>query len=329
MLKETVHQSTLLESTKLETFTTNMAPTTSNLRTFPHSKIPVNFPPVVESSTTSSNDTKVLCSSIPVISSVALTMLPPNVKAIPLNMTAEDLNRDRLLNSNSLMLSLSKPPTSVPVSIVSSSVKTSGTKDVNDCSKSTDQATIPVNIPVNLLNQIMDGDITIHTLPSKSKDAGSSLQTIAGIRTEMGTIPLIPVTGEGGLQLIPLNNTENVQSTDQQSTIQQQQMADRLSLQHQVLQTLPRPTIQIPTQNLMHTASSPMLVPPQSPYPLAEASLSMLAAHHGGFDVASAILAGRQQASVPVNCMKFFLFSYFLKFPQRYPLKTKLFGITL
>jgi len=138
----------------------------------------------------------VLPSNIPVISPLALNSLPPNIKAIPLGISA---GTGLPLVSTA---TISEPP--------ASTAKNNESK--NDDSLYTGGVGNPtVNVPMELFNQIMNGEITFHSLLSKSKDLSSN--NLVGIDTEMGTIPVIPVKGEGGLQLIPIEKEAQPKQT--------------------------------------------------------------------------------------------------------------------
>ena len=118
-----------------------------------------------------------LPSNIPVISSLALKSLPPNIKAIPLQMNIRDH-----LNTTATKHSDNEP-------LPEKNEEQSASKPALD-------------IPVELLNQIINGEVALHSLSTNSKDAAG--KNLVAINTEMGTIPIIPVKGEGGLQLIPV-----------------------------------------------------------------------------------------------------------------------------
>ena len=131
--------------------------------------------------------------------------------------------------------------------------------DIPLLNKTSHLPTIPVNLPMNLLQQIISGDITVHTVPNRNKSQKSSsgpLQSIAGISTEMGTIPLIPVSGSGGLQLIPIGDASSLKA---QNTISSQALP------------IPAPS---------STAHSTSRTTPS--LHLASNSLSMMAAQYGG-----------------------------------------------
>lgn len=130
----------------------------------------------------------VLPNNIPVISPLALNSLPPNIKAIPLGISAD--------TGLPLVSAAAKNETPVMTD------EKSENKNENAVYASGVDGNPAVSIPMELLNQIMNGEITFHSLSSKSKDLSSN--SLVGIDTEMGTIPVIPVKGEGGLQLIPI-----------------------------------------------------------------------------------------------------------------------------
>lgn len=177
-----------------------------------------------------------LYSEIPVISSLTLKSLPANIHAIPLNISTHDLRKEKILESkvdectsSSQQNSSVQPPIdNFELKTTSPDISTKVTTNQKHVTLETvsgqvqtnhyQPTTIPFNIPMDLLNQIANGEIMLHSLPNKSMDP--SMTTLAGIKTEMGTIPIIPVTGEGGLQLIPLENgsrpiESNVQKIDE------------------------------------------------------------------------------------------------------------------
>ena len=148
-----------------------------------------------QSNDVSSATTSITCSqespfapnAIPVISSLALKSLPPNIKAIPLGISAEDGIK---IPTNS---SVTKSEAVTPVS------ETNKTSPQINKEKNDEELTAAVNLPIELLNQIVNGNVQLHSMSDKSKETN-----LVAINTEMGTIPIIPVKGEGGLQLIPI-----------------------------------------------------------------------------------------------------------------------------
>jgi len=123
-----------------------------------------------------SERTTCLPSNIPVISSLALKSLPPNIKAIPLQMNIRDH-----LDATDVKQPENKPPQ-----------KQDGQPALKPA----------LDVPIELLNQIINGEVTLHSLSSNSKEEADN--NLVAINTEMGTIPIIPVKGDGGLQLIPV-----------------------------------------------------------------------------------------------------------------------------
>ena len=293
--------------------------------------------------------------NIPVVSSLVLSSLPPDIKAIPLNMTVEDLykqqsichsstnlpplclpgsvatsvlpsnlgfvsisqSKDNLLaspkkrttfstechslNPKKIQTELSKARTTQSVCsprVTKVSVQQTGTQltspvttSVQTVNKDGANPTIPVNIPVNMLKEILGGIVTLHSVPVKSADSDGAMQTLAGITTEMGTIPLIPVSGEGGLQLIPLENSSSPQITTIAKNAETvagvtSQEKSPVTSNHAYYQHV------LPAQHFLQTSPSPYFVQPQVlpyPYPVAAPSLSMLP----GYDIANAILGNR------------------------------------
>ena len=95
-----------------------------------------------------------LPSNIPVISSLALKSLPPNIKAIPLQMNIRDH-----LNTTATKHSDNEP-------LPEKNEEQSASKPALD-------------IPVELLNQIINGEVALHSLSTNSKDAvGKNLVAI-------------------------------------------------------------------------------------------------------------------------------------------------------
>ena len=124
----------------------------------------------------------VLPTNIPVISPMALNSLPPNIKAIPLGISAD----------TGLPVLSAAVNNGTPVSTEKKSVNKKEDA-VYPSGVGVVSGNPAVSIPMELLNQIMNGEITFHSLSSKSKDLSSS--SLVGIDTEMGTIPVIPVKG--------------------------------------------------------------------------------------------------------------------------------------
>ena len=55
--------------------------------------------------------------------------------------------------------------------------------------------------------------VTLHSVPVKQNADRGMGEPMAGITSEMGgTVPLIPVSGEGGLQLVPMDTAHHMKS---------------------------------------------------------------------------------------------------------------------
>lgn len=140
--------------------------------------------------------------NIPVISSLALNSLPPNIKAIPLGVSANSLSEWQSSNSSSNFSD--KESQKLPVN---------ASPSVNIPPQVKPQSII--NIPLELLDQIVNGEISIRTLLNNIDTTGSGKVTrsntdnLVAIDTKMGTIPIIPAKGKGGLQLIPIQQDQN------------------------------------------------------------------------------------------------------------------------
>ena len=233
---------------------------------------------------------------IPVISSDALKNLPGNVKAIPVHDGSNSFQDSREENTDTEQPCEETDLTEENESSASEPYQSDEAKSdlqfSNTLLKSQQQlssATMPVDIPYSLLTQIFSGDIS---LQNRNIVASNNL---VGINTEMGTIPVVPVSGKGGLQLIPLEETPNIKETTQ--------IEPKARFSGSVSSTNTTPAVGFPMmQNILNappilqTPSGPVIVQTQ-PNPLYSMTptfnLSMLAAQNGGFASASALLANR------------------------------------
>lgn len=155
--------------------------------------------------------------NIPVISSLALNSLPPNIKAIPIGVSAGSLleQKPSLLQTNINNNSQRQPPPPPLKNDHSPSVISPPPPKLESA----------INIPLELLDQIVNGEISIRALlnnidTTTSGEVGySNTSNLVAIDTKMGTIPIIPVKGKGGLQLIPIQQDEGKSEQVQQNTI--------------------------------------------------------------------------------------------------------------
>ena len=233
---------------------------------------------------------------IPVISSDVLKNLPRNVRAIPVPDCADSFQDSREEDTDTEQsceeIDLTEDTESSAWEPQQSDEEKTDLQFRNPHVKLQPQlssASLPVDIPYNLLTQIFSGDIS---LQNRNTVASNNL---VGINTEMGTIPVVPVRGKGGLQLIPLEETSNIKETSQREP--------KKRPSESVSSTNTTPGIGFPMmQNVLNvppilqTPSGPVIVQTQ-PNPLYSMTptfnLSMLAAQNGGFASASALLANR------------------------------------
>jgi len=250
---------------------------------------------------------------IPVISSKCLNNLPDNVKAIPLNNSlfqhAKDLNQSQnnLKTNNNILSQSSLQGTTLGTSSATlASANTTFTNNSTDnppTNEESQSTSVPVDIPVNLLQQIFGGNISLQnkklTAASEFVNYSNSENKLVGINTEMGTIPILPVCGTGGFQLIPLENETDSpsilnQTYSQNVTTQSKNIVQPIKNLYSTMQNM------IPTNPSIVQQPAPsghVMFPAPSSHPYsmaAAANLSMLAAHHGGFDTASAILQAQR-----------------------------------
>lgn len=151
--------------------------------------------------------------TIPVISSLALNSLPPNIKAIPLGVSASSLIEQQSSNINNTVIDKEAQPS--PINTSPPLINSSSAKPEN-----------AINIPMEFLDQIVNGEISIRALLSNidttgnAESARSNTDNLVAIETKMGTIPIIPVKGKGGLQLIPIQQgQEKVREVQEHNSI--------------------------------------------------------------------------------------------------------------
>ena len=191
--------------------------------------------------------------NIPVISSLALNSLPPNIKAIPLGVKADSMLQQPTSENSTSKISLlvKKPNTDTPTSSPQSVAPSTSQKKQESS----------INIPLELLEQIMNGEVSIRSLLANANNINNNTSNVGGdsisdklvaIDTEMGTIPIIPVKGRGGLQLIPI----------------QPQQRDKVGVER----LAPQATL-VPTHKTHPTAVYPS---PTHPFPLLHPSLSLI-----------------------------------------------------
>ena len=233
---------------------------------------------------------------IPVISSDVLKNLPRNVRAIPVSDGSESFQDSREEGTDTEQSFEEIDFTEDTGSSASEHQQSDEAKTHLEFSNAHEKlrpqlssASMPVDIPYNLLTQIFSGDVS---LQNRNTVASNNL---VGISTEMGTIPVVPVSGKGGLQLIPLEETPNTKETSQTEP------KERPS--ESVCSTSTTPAVGFPMmQNILNapsilqTLSGPVIVQTQS-NPLYSMTptfnLSMLAAQNDGFARPSALLANR------------------------------------
>lgn len=330
-LEQTVRQSTFLEktvsefasSTSISTITPSLL--ASQAVSFPHTALQYSLHPPPELLQLGLNRTKLPLhhGEIPVITSLALSTLPPNIKAIPLNITADELKKERSVSHQVQPPVLPVPnvasppkqttsPNGVNVSPVKNDIEILSTcgsssnrsspitsSDCRSPSQEAEQQTVTVNIPVSVLDQIIGGNIALHALNNTPNDCDTSVKSLAGIDTEMGTIPLIPVSGEGGLKLIPVNiegSTTTNKFTSGNSVADVTPGNNKPLLRGSTYQPVMSPQYLSPHQLMVPARQTSAMSTMANQFPMVTPNISMLAAHHGGFDVANAILAGKQSS---------------------------------
>ena len=158
--------------------------------------------------------------NIPVISSTALKSLPPNIKAIPLGVNANRLLEQQSSlpnNTNNVVSKNEQNPPTTPVN------EQPSPPVINPSPKQESS----INIPLELFDQIVNGEVSIRTLLANANnntnggEAGSSHNNLVAIDTKMGTIPIIPVKGCGGLQLIPIQQQQRQKQQEGDGEVQQ------------------------------------------------------------------------------------------------------------
>ncbi|XP_065684828.1 uncharacterized protein LOC101234786 isoform X2 [Hydra vulgaris] len=190
--------------------------------------IPFKMPSEIAALSKDSFNPNVLHSGIPVITSQALSMLPPNIQAIPLNVSSTSSNQSLKNTSNVICNSniccpASQAFTASLAQAVSHSINNYNTQ-TNVCPPSIiptaqpstlltsnilQEPTVPINIPFSLLTQIIDSGVKLYARQSVSESG----MGFVGIDTPMGTIPILPSNQEDGLQLIAVGTESNTPSS--------------------------------------------------------------------------------------------------------------------
>ena len=233
----------------------------------------------------------ILHSGIPVITSLALSMLPPSIQAIPLSIGSSYSNQETTIpislsdTSNvfctkiccspvSQVFTTSSPKTvSQPITSCNTQVNTSAQNPIPTVQPPNflQEPTVPINIPFSLLTQIIDSGVKLYARQSISDVATG----FVGIDTPMGTIPILPSSMEDGLQLIAVGNESNMASSLHFPCSQTSTTVDPI---HQTGHN------SVPLCFHSHGLAQ---------YPVGAAGVNLISTHNGGLDFPSCMLENK------------------------------------